>query len=186
MREPEVEAALVAHPEIVQAGVAVLGDAQDRLAVVCVVCRSGSLPDTLELRERLTATLPEPVLPAVFVVVDRIPVNPDGQPDRTQLPLAIRGAGSPAAADRRQPAIIDGLAASVADIWREVIQVDAVGLTDNLFDLGGHSLTITRIATRIRGQLGFELPLAVFYDTPTVAGIVAAIEEVRREAVVPG
>jgi acyl carrier protein len=176
-----VEAALVAHPEVSQAGVAELGEAEERQPVAYLVCPSGRLPDSRLLREHLSATVPEPLLPAVFVAVDRLPLTAGGQPDRVALAAAVRGApGDPAA-----PVIVDGLAATVADIWREVLGVDAVGLADNLFDLGGHSLTITRIAGRIRQRLGYDLPLTVFYDTPTVAGIVAAIESVRWAAVPP-
>jgi acyl carrier protein len=73
----------------------------------------------------------------------------------------------------------DPLADAIRDIWAEVLQVEDVGPDDDLFDLGGHSLTITRIMARMSQQLGLQVPLEVFFDTPTISGVLEAIQEQR-------
>ena len=71
----------------------------------------------------------------------------------------------------------DEVVAQLRAIWQEVLQVDAIGPHDDLFDLGGHSLIITRINGRVRQQFGVELPLDVYFDTPTVAEIADVLRE---------
>ena len=66
------------------------------------------------------------------------------------------------------------LVARVAAIWREVLRIEDIEVDDSLFDLGGHSLTITQITARIRKQIGVEVPFDVFFDTPTIEGIAGA------------
>jgi acyl carrier protein len=92
-----------------------------------------------------------------------------------------RAVGGSQDAGYRAPEVLSGSAADVADIWREVLGIEVVGMYDNLFDLGGHSLTITRIAVRIRSRMGVDVPLTAFYDTPTVLGISSAVERARRK-----
>ncbi|WP_062348189.1 condensation domain-containing protein [Herbidospora yilanensis] len=70
-----------------------------------------------------------------------------------------------------------GLDDAVREIWQEVLGIDEIGDEEDLFDLGGHSLTITQIIARMRKRLGVEVPLDVFFDTPTIAGVVQAIRE---------
>jgi Phosphopantetheine attachment site/AMP-binding enzyme C-terminal domain len=178
-----VEAALAGHPRIDAAAVAVHGDALDQWLVAYLVGSGGpagigtfDLPGVADgpaLRAYLAAAVPAEMVPDAFVIVDRVPATPSGEPDRDALARSSRGGGS--------PAIVAGLAAEVADVWREALGVDAVRLCDSLFDLGGHSMTITRIARQLRATLGVDVPLAVFYDTPTVTGVLAAIEELSGQ-----
>jgi acyl carrier protein len=70
--------------------------------------------------------------------------------------------------------------AQLRAIWQEVLQLDTIEIDDNLFDLGGHSLTITRINGRVHQQLGVELPLDVYFDTPTIAEIAEVIRQTAR------
>ncbi|WP_066365103.1 condensation domain-containing protein [Herbidospora mongoliensis] len=70
-----------------------------------------------------------------------------------------------------------GLDDAIREIWQEVLGIDEIGDDEDLFDLGGHSLTITQIIARMRKRLGVEVPLDVFFDTPTIAGVVEAIRE---------
>jgi acyl carrier protein len=170
----ELEAALTAHPSVRQSAVAVHGDVMGRRLVGYVVCSPGSCPQNSELCRHLSAALPGHIVPDVFVMVDRLPLTAGGELDRQELAKATRGAANPL-----MPAVVGGLPAEVADIWREVLGTDSVSMSDDFFDLGGHSLAITRISARIRSRIGVDVPLAVFYDITTVPGIVAAIEEIR-------
>jgi acyl carrier protein len=172
----ELEAALGTHPGVMQAAAAVHGDAMGRHLVGYIVSDPGSCPQASDLRRHLSAALPGHPVPDLFVMIDRLPVTSGGEVDRQALSRAARGDGT---LSPPGPAIVGGLAADVADIWREILGVDSVSLSDDLFDLGGHSLTITRISVRIRSRIGVDVPLAAFYDTPTVPGIVTVIEQIR-------
>jgi acyl carrier protein len=163
----QTETALAAHPRIRAAAVVVHRDELDEQVVAYVV---GAVD---RLCCHMAATRPDGTLPDVFVAVDRIPRTADGGVDRNALRHATRGEDP----DSPGPVVSGGIAAEIADIWREVLRVESVRLSDNLFDLGGHSLAITRMTIRIRDRLRVEVPLTVFYDTPTVPAIAAAIEE---------
>ncbi|MEV6520486.1 amino acid adenylation domain-containing protein [Longispora sp. NPDC051575] len=157
----EVEARLLGCPGVTGAAVAVRGD-------TLVGYTLGGVPAE-DLRARLAAALPPAMVPGVFVALDRLPLTPNGKLDRAALPAP---AHAPVAAAPGGSALAD----AVRDIWQEVLRVDGIGPDEDLFDLGGHSLSITQISARIRKRLGADVALDVFYDTPTIAGVVAAIE----------
>ncbi len=172
----EIEARLAEHPSIAHGAVAVRGD---RLVAYAVLA-AGAPGLPAGLREHCARTLPPYMVPAEFVELDALPLTPNGKVDRGALP-------EPPARDAPPPetgapvAALTGAAAVVHDIWCDVLGVDRVGPHDDLFDLGGHSLTITQIAARVRSRLGADLPLHLYYDDPTIAGIAAAVERSRGE-----
>jgi acyl-coenzyme A synthetase/AMP-(fatty) acid ligase len=160
----EIEARLAEHPDVGAAAV-VLRDE----ALVAYVTGTATAQ---RLRAHLAATLPDYMLPAAYVTLDRLPLTPNGKVDRRALPAA------PTPDRPLEPArdteAADEVTAQVGAICREVLRRDAIGTGDSLFDLGAHSLTMTAIAARIRRRMGADLPLHVFYDDPTVASIAAA------------
>ncbi|MFC7242016.1 amino acid adenylation domain-containing protein [Catellatospora aurea] len=162
----EVEAFLRAAESVVDAAVTVSADG-DALVAYLV-----GAPDPARLREQLAAGLPGYLVPSVFTLVEQLPRNANGKLDRA----ALAGlAGAPLVPEvSAQP--YSGLALQVYEIWREVLGHGEIGPDDDLFDLGGHSLTVTKIAARLRRRLGVDLPLHVFFDTPTINGIVAAAD----------
>jgi acyl-coenzyme A synthetase/AMP-(fatty) acid ligase/acyl carrier protein len=172
----EIECRLLEHPGVAQAAVAAR---DDRLVGYVVgTVRSEGPPEGL--REHLAVTLPDHMIPSAFVRLDRLPLTPNGKLDRNALPDAPARSGGPASrvagADKAvRVASGEGPVEQVAAIWREVLRVDDVGVHEDLFDLGAHSLTITQIAARIRRRLGVSLPLHVFYDTSTIAGLAKLI-----------
>ncbi|MGQ4448814.1 amino acid adenylation domain-containing protein [Streptomyces griseus] len=195
----EIEARLVDHPAVSQA-VVVLdraddageareageteGTGQDRL-VAYVVGAGQQAPAADDLRAHLARTLPAAMIPATWVPLPALPLTPNGKVDRARLPQAPRtrpeaaataGAGAVAAGGETA-----GTAAVVRDIWQEVLRLDDIGPHEDLFDLGGHSLTITAIAARIRKRLGVEVPLDVFFDTPTLAEVSAVVSELQQQ-----
>ncbi len=189
----EIEARLVDHPAVSQA-VVVLdraddageteGTGQDRL-VAYVVGAGQQAPAADDLRAHLARTLPAAMIPATWVPLPALPLTPNGKVDRARLPQAPRTrpeaaatAGTGAVAAGGEAA---GAAAVVRDIWQEVLRLDDIGPDEDLFDLGGHSLTITAIAARIRKRLGVEVPLDVFFDTPTLAEVSAVVSELQQQ-----
>ncbi|MFF4945551.1 non-ribosomal peptide synthetase [Streptomyces rubiginosohelvolus] len=187
----EIEARLAEHPGVAQAVVVldpgeggdVGGSGQERLVAYTVGAPGGpEAPAADDLRAHLARTLPAAMIPAAWVPLAALPLTPNGKVDRARLPAAPRtrpdgpdGADGPTAAP-------EGDAAVVREIWQEVLRLDDIGPDEDLFDLGGHSLTITAIAARIRKRLGVEVPLDAFFDTPTLAEISAVVGELRRPA----
>jgi amino acid adenylation domain-containing protein len=178
----EIEARLQEHPAVAAAAVAVRGadgEPGGRILAAYPVWRPGTDgPAAAELRAFHALRLPEVMIPAVFHPLAALPLTPNGKTDRPALPDPIPETApdrtpGPAAGETAEP--WDELTAEVAAIWCEVLGRPAVGLHDDLFELGAHSLTITRVAARIRCRLGAEVPLHVFYEEPTVAAVADAV-----------
>ena len=169
----EVEAALASHPLVRQAAVVAREDRGGRRLVGYVVAANGTAPDTQSLRAHLRATLPEHMLPAAFVFLDALPVNPNGKVDRRALPApeGERAGGGRDHASPRTPA-----EELLAAIWAEVLGVERLGVHDDVFALGAHSLASMRVASRVREMLRVELPLAAFFEHRTVAELARAAE----------
>ncbi|WP_326558935.1 non-ribosomal peptide synthetase [Micromonospora sp. NBC_01796] len=172
----EIEAHLGRHPDVLDCAV-VLRDREGTgpVLVAYVVRRAGGGdPTPARLRQHLGGTLPAYLLPNLFVELPRLPLTGNGKLDRRALPDPPADTGTaPDPADGSQPGYT-GVAREIFEIWRQVLRIDDIGPDDDLFDLGGHSLTVTQIAARMRRQLGIDLPLHVFFDSPTINGLVAA------------
>ncbi|GAA2097023.1 hypothetical protein GCM10009759_26780 [Kitasatospora saccharophila] len=175
----EVEAALLAQPDVAQAVVDLHDEAGRQLLAAWVVpSRAGHPPHGEELRLRLRAVLPAHLVPDVCLPLERLPLTVRGKLDRAALP-------SPAAAVAPE----DGAAARVApdtdaellvaEVWSEVLGLDPdrFGVHDDFFALGGHSLLAVRVLARLRAALELDLPVRVLFAAPTVAGTAAAVEE---------
>jgi amino acid adenylation domain-containing protein len=168
----EIETVLMEHPGVARAAVLLREEEDgDQRLVAYVVAARGGTPGPAELREHLARTLPEHMVPGVFVALERVPLTANGKLDRGALPEPPRRRDP----DGEEPAVASGLTRDVGEICREVMRLDDLQPDEDLFELGGHSLTMTLIASRIRKRLRREVPLNVFFDTPTVAGIVHAL-----------
>ncbi|WUT00908.1 amino acid adenylation domain-containing protein [Streptomyces sp. NBC_00708] len=176
----EIDAALGGHPLVGQA-VTMLREAPDRL-VAYVVPAPGHVPPTTDaLREHLARTLPAAALPDAYVTLDAMPLTPHGKLDRAALPEPPRARSAPAGPAPADGEDVAGITATVLAIWRDVLDLDDLGPDEDLFDLGGHSLTITAIAGRIRTEYGVSVPFDVFFDSPTVHGIAARVAALIEE-----
>jgi amino acid adenylation domain-containing protein len=133
--------------------------------------------DASALREHLRTVLPEYMVPAAWVALERLPVSPNGKVDRRALP-----APEPASADPRGEAPRTPTEQILAAIWSEVLGMEGVGVHDDFFALGGHSLLATQVATRARAAFGTELPVRVLFQEPTVAGLAAWVDARRTGA----
>src|SRR5690606_20385672 len=173
----EIETRLLEHPQVGEAAV-LLRDA-DRLIAYVVPAPGAAAPEAGDLAAHLARTLPAPTLPSAYVVLDALPLNPIGKLDRAALPepapsaIPVPGSGSVSAGG--------ALVEEVRRIWCEVLELDDVGVDDDLFDLGGHSLTIAQISARIRDSLGVDVSLDAFFDDPTIEGNVGEIVRLRGE-----
>jgi acyl carrier protein len=125
-----------------------------------------------ELRNYLQERLPDYMVPAHLVVLDSMPLLPNGKVNRRALPAAdIKGEGKKYVAPR------DAVEETIANIWGEVLAVEQVGVEDNFFELGGHSLLATQVVARIGDVFGIELPLHLLFEAPTVAGLAERLRQ---------
>jgi len=178
----EVEAALRGHGDITQAVVSVRGGGHDVRLVGYLVTRSGASRAPAGLREHLRELLPDYMVPSALVVLPALPLTGSGKIDYRALPEPDWGAvpGQVPAAPRTPTE------SRLAAITAELLGLPApVGVSDNFFALGGHSLTATRLMARIRAVYGVDLPIRTLFSDPTVAGLAAALAAAGVGAAAP-
>jgi len=162
----EIEAALSSHEAIAQCAVIVRDDAHgDKSIVAYFELRQRAVPSTADLRAHLTKSLPEYMVPSTFVPLNKLPMTPNGKIDRKALPAP---AGQDIQVDREFVSPRDPLEQALTDIWTKVLRVKRVGLRDNFFDRGGHSLAAVRMLTEVRKLTGKDLPLATLFQASTI------------------
>ncbi|MCP4664527.1 MAG: amino acid adenylation domain-containing protein, partial [bacterium] len=178
----EIEAVLGRHPAIREAVVVGREDRPgERRLVAYVVTGPDRTPSVPELLRHLGEALPAHMMPAAFVALEALPRLPNGKVDRA----ALGRHALPAPGGARPNLGTEFLAPRtpqeklVAGIWAELLGLDEVGLGDNVFDLGAHSLIATRFASRLREILRVDLPLGLLFDEPTVAGQLRVLDEIR-------
>ncbi|MES2936867.1 MAG: non-ribosomal peptide synthase/polyketide synthase [Pseudomonadota bacterium] len=169
----EIEAVLQQDAQIHEAIVLLREDeAGDRKLVAYVVGQDGELPDIERLRQALKARLPEYMVPSAFVVLEALPLSPNGKVDRKALPAPSgeRLAGSDYVAPETPTQ------RALAAIWADVLKVDQIGVHDNFFELGGHSLLATRVVSQVAAALGRELPLRELFQRPRLGELAAYLD----------
>lgn len=166
----EIEQALLAHAAVKEA--LVLAADQRLLAYIVSSESAGQLPTAL--RSHLQASLPDYMIPAAFVVLERFPLTPNGKLDRKALPAPDMSQNATA-----YVAPATELEAALCNIWGELLGVERVGTADDFFKLGGHSLLAIRMLTRVRQQLGVAVALNGVFGEPTVAGLARVIETLQ-------
>jgi amino acid adenylation domain-containing protein len=175
----EIEAVLRAHRDLRQAAVVTATRAGEQVLVAYVVPRRGSVaaqPDADlpgMLRPHLRAALPDYMMPALVIAMPALPLTPNAKVDRAALPAPAWDAAQPAAG-RVEPR--NDVEATLARIWSELLETRApVGVHDDLFALGGHSLTVTRFVVRVADACGVTLPVHKVFATPTIAELADAV-----------
>ncbi|MCG7215967.1 non-ribosomal peptide synthase/polyketide synthase [Paenibacillus mucilaginosus] len=127
------------------------------------------------LRAHAAEALPDYMLPAYWMVLDRLPMTPNGKIDRRALPAPEAG-GSRAAYEAPRSETERRLAA----LWQELLGVERIGIHDDFFALGGHSLKAARLSSQISRHLGVHVPLAGIFAAPTIAELAAGLEELKK------
>lgn len=170
----EIEAALRRHPAVAQVHVAVRDDGPggEKRLVAYLVPRAGQeIPPAAGLREHLERDLPSFMIPAAWVALGLLPLNANGKVDAGALPSpdqTVHGGTHepPATATER----------TVAGIWSEVLRLPEVGVLDNFFDLGGHSMLVFQVRDRLVERLGHSPPILDFFRYPTVRTLAGHID----------
>lgn len=169
----EIETVLGAASGVAQAAAALREDVPgDKRIAAYVVPAAGASVDVEGLRLHLAARLPEYMMPADIVSVERLPVTPNGKLDRRALPVPPRSRADALAGGAPTGSVETRLAA----LWTELLRIEGIGREDDFFVLGGHSLLVGRLVARIRTTFAVELPLAALYEAPTLADMAALVE----------
>ncbi|CAI8969681.1 non-ribosomal peptide synthase/polyketide synthase [Pseudomonas chlororaphis] len=173
----EIESCLRDQAEVREA--AVLAE-NDRLVAYLVTHDATSEADQAVLRERFKATLreslPDYMVPAYLLFLERMPLTPNGKLDRKALPKPdaslLQKRHVPAVSEKEQ---------QVAAIWADILGAERIGLEDHFFELGGHSLLATRVVSRVRQALGIEVALKTLFEQPLLGAFVNALGHVASE-----
>lgn len=170
----EIEAVLAQQTGVREAVVVATAEDQRVIAYVVSKVKSGEQELTVaELRRRLHERLPDYMVPSSFVFLEQLPLTPNGKVDRRALP----------APETLRPELETGYVEarttteqSLVEIWSEVLKLEQVGVYDNFFEMGGHSLMATRLMSQVRKRFGVEVGLRGFFEEATVAGLARQIE----------
>ncbi|MFC7896907.1 amino acid adenylation domain-containing protein [Streptomyces sp. NPDC057381] len=175
----EIEAALTTHQDVERCVVLLRGEEADR-RLIAYLTTEGPLPPSVgELRRHLLDRVPDHMVPSAFVLMDELPLQPSGKLDRAALPdpAAVRPELSGAYTEPADP-----LERVLAGIWAEVLELDRVGATDDFFDLGGHSLLVTQVVSRIRDLFRVDFPIRGFLAAGTVRALAERLRTAAAEA----
>jgi acyl carrier protein len=174
----EIESILMNHESIKQAAIALVSSSYDTELVAWIVCYSNI--STLSLRRYLRHYLPDYMIPSHFIVIDAIPLTPNGKVDYGYLQsLPSQQTNTISYMAPQTP-----MERQIAEIWANILGIEKVSLNDNFFDLGGHSLLITKVVVQLEKCLGVRIPLREFFGQ-TLAQFTASIEKkvMRNNAV---
>ncbi|CAG1011847.1 partial arthrofactin-type cyclic lipopeptide synthetase A, partial [Burkholderiaceae bacterium] len=170
----EIEQRLLQHPGVREAVVLAQPFGGDqRLVAYCVPHAAAPAAD--ELRSHAAATLPQHMVPAAYVMLQALPLNPNGKLDRAALPEP----DAQAVVSRGHEPPRDGVEAALAAIWCEVLGLPGVGRHDDFFELGGHSLLAVRMIERMR-RAGLHADVRTLFATPTLAALARAVDAPTR------
>ena len=165
----EIETAINRISDVRQACVTVrtLDTGTKQLIAYCELQPQHQNQDRVQFKSRLKQHLPDYMVPAGLVFLEKLPLTPNGKVDKKALP---------------EPGVDDFVSTDyvgarneieqvLVDIWQEVLSVERVGIYDDFFDLGGHSLLINKVAGRLKQNIGIELPLRTLFEVPTIAAL---------------
>ncbi|HEX3128898.1 MAG TPA: amino acid adenylation domain-containing protein, partial [Thermoanaerobaculia bacterium] len=178
----EIEAALASHPAVRRCVAALRSDGPEGARLVGYVVPVEDRGEEIVpgLVAHLRGLLPGIMVPTAWVVLEALPLSPNGKVDRKALPAPSRAVHTDSVAPR------NAAEERVAAVFREVLGLESVGVHESFFELGGHSLLAVRAAFRLGEALGVDLPVAALFQAPTVAGLAERLSgAVSREALVP-
>jgi amino acid adenylation domain-containing protein/thioester reductase-like protein len=180
----EIEAKLIQHSFVRESVVMVREHNHDNKRLVAYIVpntQNYELENNIELipklRHFLKESLPEYMVPSAFVLLEKLPLTPNGKIDRRALPIAEDYLSNQ---ETKYIAPRTPIEEQLAEIWAELLKIKQVGIEDNFFDLGGHSLLLTQLVFRVRQTWQIELPLSSLWEMPTIASLAQSIETAQN------
>ncbi len=175
----EIENALLKHPAVRKIVVVVREDkAGVKQLVAYIVSLQGQIPTVSELRKYLKELLPDYMIPGVFIFLDTLPMLPNGKVDRCALPVpeSLR----PTLTTIYQVPQTE-MEQQIAKLWQEVLYLDKVGINDNFFDLGGHSLLMLQVNNKLRAILQRDISVVTMFQNPTINSLAEYLSQQTEE-----
>ncbi|MBT7410333.1 MAG: non-ribosomal peptide synthetase, partial [Methylococcales bacterium] len=151
---------------------------KDERLVAYVVLETEEVKQS-DLKKALRDRLPAYMVPHAFMLIDHIPLSPNGKVDRKALPEPDYTQDD----EKEKVLPRNETETKIAEIWQEVLKLDQIGVYDNFFELGGHSLLATQLISRIRQTFQIEPTLQAFFDDPTISGFAIVIDNSDQQAV---
>lgn len=164
----EIEALLAEQESVYQAAVTAARFGPDDLRLIAYVTARGAKPSTRDLQAALAAKLPDFMMPSQIIVLDSMPLTPNGKINRKALP-------APRTSAERSPMVAaqSDTESTVAAVWREVLGIDDISVTENFFDLGGHSLLAVQLQRRLKERFNRDIAITDIFRFPTVRAFAA-------------
>jgi acyl carrier protein len=179
----EIEAVLRRHPDVREAAViAREEESGEKRLVAYVVPEQARSPAIDDLRRFLSRKLPRYMEPSAFVSMRALPLTPNGKVDYRSLPSPGQPIPAPGSTSMKARSPLEEV---LVGIWAEVLGTDRVSANDDFFKLGGHSLSAIKVISRLRRDLGVELPLRSIFEGPTIAELATAIERMKSSGAEP-
>jgi acyl carrier protein len=177
----EIETALGRHPGVREGVVVAREDVPgDKRLVAYVVPDGGQPPSISVLRQHLKERLPEYMVPTAFVILGKFPLTPNGKIDRRSLPspTSLRPELESAyVAPRSQ------IERTITSIWQAVLHLEKIGIHDNFFDLGGHSLRMAQVHSKLRQKLQSDLSILEMFKYPTISSLAQFLSQGKNEQI---
>src|SRR5215831_646417 len=176
----EVEAVLLKHTQVKEAAVAAWDRSSgEKYLAGYVVRRDEAALDVSELNKFLRSSLPDYMIPSTVIFLESLPLT-NGKLNRHALPEPDNRRP-----DLKAPYVSPGtdVEKRLSRIWSELLSFDRVGVQDNFFDLGGHSLTASRLISRVLDSFQVDLPLKSLFESPTLAGFAQRVEDALHEGI---
>ncbi|EPY04932.1 bacitracin synthetase 1, partial [Paenibacillus alvei TS-15] len=170
----EIEAHLLRHEHIKET-IVMLRQDEHEAPYLCAYVSAEENVDAAELRGFLGKELPGYMIPSFFVQLDKLPLSPNGKIDRQALPAPEGAGGAEYVAPRT------ALEARLTDIWKSVLGIERIGVKDNFFDLGGHSLKATTLVARMHKELDVDVSLRIIFQSPVLEQLAQAIESMEQK-----
>ncbi|MFB2939110.1 amino acid adenylation domain-containing protein [Aerosakkonemataceae cyanobacterium BLCC-F154] len=172
----EIEAVLKLHPSVRESVVSLREDIPGDQRLVAYIVPNNQALDLTKIRSFIEHKVPDYMVPNAFVLMEKLPVLPNGKLDRNNLPAPNISADIRKFVAPRNPQ-----EELIANIWAEVLRLEKVGIYDNFLELGGHSLLASLVISRLREALAVELPVSVLFESPTVASLSEKIENLSQQ-----
>ncbi|MBD2677482.1 MULTISPECIES: non-ribosomal peptide synthetase [Nostoc] len=174
----EIATVITQHPDVQDSVVIAVNDAKENQRLIAYVVTDKQHIDT-QLLPYLQQKLPNYMLPSAFVVLDALPLTPNGKVDKRSLPTdeIIRlNTAKTLIAPRNFTEL------SLVKLWENLLKTSSIGVTDNFFNLGGHSFLAVRLMAQIQDRFGHNLSLSTLFENPTIEKLAAIVSQPFRES----